>query len=489
MTSSPVASSQQIRLAVLEALSEVHPDQPATEATLYTPQSHHRALRLDASLVVGGRGTGKTFWTSALRDESLRSRLGTAHQELDVTDVRVGHAEQSDIDAYPDPGTLAHLLDEGFSPYEVWRAVVHGLVAPGSNRLEYSREDPWPLKVARVRSAPEDLARDIESAQKAQAAAGRHVLLVFDALDRTSSTWDRADEIARDLLRTALWFRPFRNLHIKVFLREDQYQRAIHDFADASKLKATEAKLAWRREDLHGLLWQRLINTPRDSGSLLRELGMRAVDREVFYDAGSVWQLNDSVRSSDAQLRKLFAALAGSKMGTDHRRGNPYTWVISHLADGNGDTSPRSLLTAMRSAAEDSAQRYADNPFPYALHYESIKRGIGDASRGRVNELSEDYPWVNPVARSLSGSTVPLDESAVIDVFSARHPNGPVDAVREVPHSSLPPEHVDEGWPGIIQDLLKIGVLTRRTDDRIDMPDLYRIGYEVKRKGGVAPPQ
>ena len=89
-TSTP--APQQIRLAMLEALGEVQSDEPATEATLYTPQSHHRALRLDASLVVGGRGTGKTFWTSALRDENLRHRLGTAHQELDVTDVRVGHA-------------------------------------------------------------------------------------------------------------------------------------------------------------------------------------------------------------------------------------------------------------------------------------------------------------------------------------------------------------------------------------------------------------
>lgn len=488
MTTS-ATSPQQIRLAMLEALGDAHSDAPATEATLYTPQSHHRALRLDASLVVGGRGTGKTFWTSALRDETLRHRLGTAHQELDVTDVRVGHAEQSNIDVYPDPGTLAQLLDEGFAPHDVWRAVVHGLVAPEQARLQYSREDPWPKRVELVRASPEDVARDIEATQKAQASAGRHVLLVFDALDRTSSSWDRADEIARDLLRTALWFRPFRNLHIKVFLREDQYQRAIHDFADASKLKATEAKLTWRREDLYGLLWQRLINAPGPHGELLRDLGAGTVGDDAFFDAGSVWQLSDSLRSSDSQLRKLVAVLAGSKMGTDHRRGNPYTWVISHLADGNGETSPRSLLKAMHSAAEDSSQRYADNPFPYALHYESIKRGIGAASRGRVSELSEDYPWVTPIAHSLSGSTVPLDEASVIEAFSTKHPTGPEDAVRDVSQSSLPPEHASEGWPGIIEDLLRIGVLTRRTDDRIDMPDLYRIGYEVKRKGGVAPPQ
>ena len=52
---------------------------------------------------------------------------------------------------------------------------------------------------------------------------------------------------------------------------------------------------------------------------------------------------------------------------------------------------------------------------------------------------------------------------------------------------SLPPEHVEDGWPGIIEDLIRIGVLTKRTDGRIDMPDLYRLGFKVRRKGGVVP--
>lgn len=486
MTARSMTSPQDIRLAMLGAVSDEHSDDPATEATLYTPRSHHRALRLDASLVIGGRGTGKTFWTSALRKEDLRRRLGTTHRDLDVTDVRVGHAEGSNLDAYPDAGTFAQLLDDGFTPWDVWRAVVHGLLTPRASRLQHAAADSWLQKVARVKAAPEELARDIEAAQAERAADGRHIMLVFDALDRTSSTWDRADEIARDLLRAALWIRPFRNLHIKVFLRDDQYQRAIYGFADASKLKATEARLAWEPEDLHGLLWKRLINAPGDNGELLRELGRRALDTDAFEKAGSVWELSESSRSSASQLRSLFAALAGTKMGTDHRRGNPYTWVISHLADGNGQTSPRSLLRAVRSAAEDSMDRYADSSFAYALHYESIKRGIGDASRGRVDELREDYPWVDPVASSLAGSTVPLDENMVIDVLAAAHPSAE-SAITDASQSSLPPEHVDEGWTGIIQDLVRIGVLTRRKDDRIDMPDIYRIGYEVKRKGGVAP--
>ncbi|MGP9846316.1 hypothetical protein [Brachybacterium sp. 107] len=487
MTTGSTSTRQRVRQAVQVAISEDQPDDPATKETLYTPRSHHRALRLDASIVIGGRGAGKTFWTSALRKEDLRQRLGTTHRDLDVTDVYAGHAEGSNLDAYPDAATFAQLLDSGFTPWDVWRTVVHGLLSPTKSRLQYSPETPWPTKVQKVRSAPEEVARDIEAAQKERATEGRHTLLVFDALDRTSSTWDRADDIARDLLRTALWIRPFKNLHIKVFLRDDQYQRAIYDFADASKLKATEAKLSWEREDLHGLLWQRLINAPGEDGELLRKIGQEALQRDAFQQTGSVWELSEPLRTSDAQLRTLFASLAGIKMGTDRRRGNPYTWVISHLADGNGQTSPRSLLRAVRSAAEDSVNRYADSTFAYALHYESIKRGIGDASRGRVDELREDYPWVDPVASSLAGSTVPLDEQAVIDVLVAAHPTGPKNAVNDASKDSLPPEHMEDGWGGIILDLVRIGVLTHRKDGRIDMPDIYRIGYEVKRKGGVAP--
>ncbi|MEI7835486.1 MAG: hypothetical protein WCK05_03645 [Planctomycetota bacterium] len=38
-------------------------------------------------------------------------------------------------------------------------------------------------------------------------------------------------------------------------------------------------------------------------------------------------------------------------------------------------------------------------------------------------------------------------------------------------------------------ELERLGVLRVRPDGRVDVPDLYRYGYEIKRKGGVARPR
>jgi|GEM_PF-2093247 len=40
---------------------------------------------------------------------------------------------------------------------------------------------------------------------------------------------------------------------------------------------------------------------------------------------------------------------------------------------------------------------------------------------------------------------------------------------------------------GIRQDLQRLGIFIIRKDSRIDMPDLYRVGFGLGRKGGVKP--
>ena len=42
----------------------------------------------------------------------------------------------------------------------------------------------------------------------------------------------------------------------------------------------------------------------------------------------------------------------------------------------------------------------------YALHYDSIKRGVQKASKIRVREIQEDYPWIHRVLTPLSGMVV-----------------------------------------------------------------------------------
>ncbi|BCU05421.1 hypothetical protein [Allochromatium tepidum] len=462
-----MTEAQALREAILAApLETSNFGETPRPGTLYLPPSHLKALRLDAHVVVGSRGVGKSFWTAALQSAELRGLLGTAASELAGIEVHAGFANREAIADYPNTDVFSVFLDQGGDPYDLWRAVVLRWVAERAGQSIPS--ESWAATTAWLRSDPEAAARLMQHPRDWRG------LILFDALDRTSNVWQRMDDIVRGLLRAVLWLKTFPGLHAKVFLREDQAERTVFNFPDASKLTATKAELTWARHDLHGLLWQRLVNAPDRHGQRLRGI-CRA--RE---DSG-IWLLPDDMKRETDTQRSAFGRLAGPWMGRDRRRGVPYTWSVSHLADGRGQTSPRSFLAAIHQAAEDSGERYPQHD--YALHYESLKRGIQKASEIRVTEVAEDYPWVPEVLSELKGMNVPCVYEEMLARWCERFPGGPQD----IHLDRLPAQHATRGWEGIREDLQRLGLIETKKDGRIDMPDLYRVGFGLGRKGGVKP--
>lgn len=459
--------AQQLREAILAAPLETSNFAETPQAgTLYLPPSHLKALRLDVHIVVGGRGVGKSFWTAALQSAPLRKQLGAAVTELQDIEVSAGFSSAEAIKNYPNADVFSAFLAQNGDPYDLWRAVILRWVA--QNVGESIPDTSWQATVDWLKQQPEDAARLMQRPR------GSKGLILFDALDRTSTDWRRMDDIVRGLLRATLWLKAFPGLYAKVFLREDQAERTVFNFPDASKLTATRAELAWARHDLHGLLWQRLINAPDTHGEQMRNVCTN-IEQDV------VWRIASGMKSESEVQKKAFEALAGPWMGRDRRRGVPYTWSVGHLADGRGQTSPRSFLAAIRRAAEDSSERYPQHD--YALHFESIKRGIQKASEIRVQEMAEDYPWVPDVLTALSGMNVPIEFDVVMAKWEEKFPGG----AQGISTNQLPAQHVDRGWGGVREDLQRLGLLEVRKDGRIDMPDLYRVGFGLGRRGGVKP--
>lgn len=463
-----MTEAQDLRKAILKAKLETSNYGEAPQiGTLYLPPSHLKALRLDASVVVGGRGVGKSFWTSALQSAELRSLIGAASSELaNINEVRAGFATAEAIEKYPNSDVFTNFLKDNGDPYDLWRAVVLRWVAQRAGQS--IPDQSWPATVTWLKSDPESAARLMQQPRDWKG------LILFDALDRTSSEWHRMDEIVRGLLRAVLWLKSFPNLYAKVFLREDQAERTVFNFPDASKLISTKAELAWARHDLHGMLWQRLINAPGSHGEKLR-----AICKCVYRD--NMWFVAPEMKVESDTQRKAFEKLAGPWMGRDKRRGVPYTWSAGHLADGRGLTSPRSFLAAILQATEDSDQRYTQHEF--ALHYESIKRGIQKASEIRVQEIAEDYPWAPEFLSALKGMIVPCEYATVLGKWVMKFPDGP----NSIRSDRLPAQHAERGWDGIKEDLQRLGLMETKKDGRIDMPDLYRVGFGLGRMGGVKP--
>ena len=475
--------SQTAREALFELpVDTSHGDQPAP-AQVYVPPSHLKALHPDNLLVTGMRGAGKTFWWSALQDEAVRALVGqqTALSPMSGnTEVRTGFGFKQELDRYPSKDVLRQLMADGFEPRSVWRTVQAWQLAGEAHELR--KRPSWSQRVAYVDGNPEDIDRLFYEKDEEFDRRGVYLVILFDALDRCADDWKEMYRAIRGLLQTALDMRAYRRLRVKVFLRSDQVDESrIANFPDASKVLSSAIELSWPRRELYGLLWHVLANgrhgerfrsflTPHDWSTL------RAGGQSVFFAPRATFKEEDQ--------RDKFHAIAGEWMGRGPKRGFPYTWIPNHLGDTEGRVSPRSFLAALRKAVEDTKDAHLDHPF--ALHYDSIKRGVQEASKIRVNEIQEDYPWIHRVMTPLAGMVVPCAFEEVAERW--RSQGVPERLTEEADQGEVKlPRHVEQGPDGMRTDLESLGVFMRLRDGRVNIPDVFRVGYGLGRRGGVRP--
>ena len=485
--SHPIACARDAILQTLPEDTSLH-GRPGELRFTHVPSSHAKALHPDVQLVVGMRGAGKSFWWAALQSPDHRAFVTSLVPNLrlaDGADIAVGFGEKPLPSAYPGSDVLAQLLSEGCDARLIWRTVILHALSGGTPEA-VGRDSRWASRVAYVAQNPESAdmllyAKDAELDQ-----AGRHWIILFDALDRSASDWRAMNQLIRGLLQTALDLRAYQRLRVKCFLRTDQLdEREVATFPDASKLLAAMVELTWPPRELYTLLFQYLGNGSDD--------GFR---REVQDRVGKAWQelrVGDQtawlppqlLRRVEGRQREILHAITGPWMGRDRRRGYPYTWVPNHLADAQGRTSPRSFLSALRKAAEDTGERYSGHPWP--LHYESIKRGVQAASSIRVQELQEDYPWVDALMDPLRGKVVPCEFEEIAKAWDESRALGRLEERVRQQQERLPPAHLVDGADGVRRDLEDLGMFLRLTDGRVNIPDVFRVGYGLGRRGGVRP--
>ncbi|MCY0962066.1 hypothetical protein [Streptomyces sp. H27-H5] len=207
-------------------------------------------------------------------------------------------------------------------------------------------------------------------------------------------------------------------------------------------------------------------------------------------DADGRRHLPPALLSGDEQYQaEQFALIAGPYMGANYRKDNTYTWLPNHLMDGVEQVSPRSFLSALGKAVSEARGKYAGHE--YAIHHEGIRRGVQTASETRVREVGEDMPWVRLAVDPLAGRQVPIDQEAVLELWqevsltdtllkeAERYETQDEDTLVRTG-----PRHPDDP-SRLIEELITLGVMRRRRDNRIDLPDVYRIAFNIGRKGGV----
>ncbi|PWI10545.1 hypothetical protein DIZ27_11195 [Streptomyces sp. NWU339] len=445
--------------------------------TLFTPSSHRLALDPDVTVVRGFRGTGKTYWAKALTDPELRGIAADAYMmpRLRRTEVRTGFGtDRSNSPAFPDTRTIRGLVDAGVRPDELWPAVVLNVLGtPAVRQLPN-----WTERVRWTRENFEAYGDALQQADQETRNRKETLVLLFDGLEHLHPDRRQADLLLSGLFQTALELRlTTGTLRAKIFVRPDMYDSAPKVFADASKLGANATNLVWSRENLYGLLFHKLGNHD-------------GPEAKKFREATGDWRAEGDGRylppvallADQEQQEKVFITLAGPFMGKDRRKGHTYTWVPNHLQDGKGQVSPRTWLSTLGKAARITSERFAGHPVP--LHYDAISASLSTAASVRVAELKDDLGWAALAVEQLEGEQVPLQATTVHYAWRAGSLASKVRALLESEKGGSGPRNLDDPV-ALVQELHDLGVVTKRGPDSVDLPDIYRLAFDIGRRGGV----
>lgn len=466
-----------VGLSALASDADHHPDL----LRVFLPLAAHRAALDARTLVVRGeRGAGKTALFHALRRLSERcipasqafglvaggdwvegfSEVGTAHPATDVLDY---WGQTVSDPAMFRAFWLGHLAGR--------LARVRGgpaLPSEFGSAWEANPGDP----AAWVPLARQQVAALTTWLDRVEAQAGQHVFVTYDHLDKVGVTRPVLRQgFASALL--SLWLslsNRYDRLRGKVFLREDLFQGALYGSADASKLETRSTLLRWSAEDLFRVFLRHL-----GASDPLRQWLQRGERTSVFADDATLGFLPPDALPEDEGFsqKRVAERLVGAQMGAGVKKGYTHRWIPNHLQDAHGAIVPRSMLNLVAFAAQEALRRGPQGGFDRLLHHTELQAALEKTSRYRVEELKEEHKVVGRI-ENLRRMVLMAGRGAVVARLSA-------------------PTPIDDGFgddgEGVFAELERLGVVKVRDDGRIDVPDIYRFGFGIKRKGGVARPR
>jgi hypothetical protein len=439
--------------------------------------AHERALRLETLVVRGGRGAGKSSLFHFLGHVRKQPALGLTIGVFSAAPTTwlegfSGSVEHPSLEVVGAFGTTAKDDRRRFFWF-AWLCarLSSGMDTPLPQGLLASMlpvHEPGRLADAAERQLP-GLSAWLDAFERRQTAP---VVLTYDALDRIGNESTVRGRMTESLL--AMWLSladRYRRIRPKIFVREDLFQTSLSAFPDASKLDARSVSIEWRVEDLYRVLIKHMANI---SDHVRRWVEGSTRGITLNYADALGWMPPAALPETGRGSQKAFVDhLAGEQVGSGAKKGLTYRWIPNRLQDAHARAVPRSILSLVRNAAALAVERGPEAQSLRLLTPSELQGALEKTSKRRANELREEFPVVQRL-ENLRGSTVMLARKRAVEALSRP--------------TRIEDEHGADGEQ-VLRTLIELGAMSERSDGRIDVPDIYRYGFGILRRGGVKRPR
>lgn len=211
-------------------------------------------------------------------------------------------------------------------------------------------------------------------------------------IDRLDVAFLESEELETNALRALfkayLDLAQFNEIKIKVFLRDDIWQRITSEgFREASHITKFQ-NLQWSKESLLNLIIRRIL----DNSALVSTLSLDKTE----------------ILSDISKQDQLFYRLFPAQIDLGSRKSATLDWILSRTMDGKGTNSPRELIQLFTHARtiESKRQENGINELEndQLISRQAFKDAVYEVSRQRLEQtIYAEYPALKQYIELLRG--------------------------------------------------------------------------------------
>jgi hypothetical protein len=239
-------------------------------------------------------------------------------------------------------------------------------------------------------------------------------------IDRLDVAFLESEELETNALRALfkayLDLAQFNEIKIKVFLRDDIWQRITSEgFREASHITKFQ-NLVWSKESLLNLISRRIL----DNSELV-----------------SIFDLDKSEILSDIiKQEQLFYRLFPTQIDLGSKKPATLDWILSRTMDGKGTNSPRELIQLFTHARtiESKRQESGINELEgdQLISRQAFKEAVYEVSKQRLEQtIYAEFPALKPFIELLRGDKAEQSVETLIDKWSLDR-SGTMDVAKKI---------------------------------------------------------
>lgn len=240
--------------------------------------------------------------------------------------------------------------------------------------------------------------------QKSLLENGIKLWIIIDRLDVAFLESEELETNAlRALFKAYLDLAQFNEIKIKVFLRDDIWQRITSEgFREASHITKFQ-NLQWSKESLLNLISRRILDNPE----LVSRLNLDKVE----------------ILSEINKQEELFYRLFPAQIDLGSRKSATLDWIISRTKDGKGINSPRELIQLFTHAKtiESKRQESGINELEedQLISRQAFKEAVNEVSKQRLEQtIYAEFSTLKPYIELLRGDKAEQSVETLMNKWS-----------------------------------------------------------------------